>query len=105
LFHAGYPTNIPGVLGDLTLLFVTGDLHQRLRGFALNLFASVKTPNGSFLLDIEDNVLRVMESWKDKKTLVFAAETRKVCTILFFSIILEEETIESRRGNWLYFVD
>ncbi|ONK59295.1 uncharacterized protein A4U43_C08F4980 [Asparagus officinalis] len=77
LFHAGYPSNIPAVLGDLTLLFVTGDIHKRLRGFAVNLFSSIRTPNSSFLSGIEDNVLRVMESWKDKETLRFTAETRK----------------------------
>ncbi|ONK59296.1 uncharacterized protein A4U43_C08F4990 [Asparagus officinalis] len=77
LFHSAYPPNIPGVLGDLTLLAVTGDVHKRLRGFAVNLLSSVKTPSSLFLSDIEDNVLKVMDSWKHKKVLQFLAEARK----------------------------
>ncbi|XP_010912979.2 cytochrome P450 724B1-like [Elaeis guineensis] len=77
LFQSSYPKNIPGVLGNLTLLFVTGSEHKRLRGLALDLFAGMRTKNASFISDIEDNVLQVMDSWKTKKTLVFCEETRK----------------------------
>nr|XP_010912979.1 cytochrome P450 724B1-like [Elaeis guineensis] len=37
----------------------------------------MRTKNASFISDIEDNVLQVMDSWKTKKTLVFCEETRK----------------------------
>ncbi|XP_038981137.1 cytochrome P450 724B1-like [Phoenix dactylifera] len=76
LFESSYPKNIPGVLGELTLLYVTGSEHKRLRGVALDLFAGMRT-NASFISDIEDNVLQVMDSWKNKETLVFCDETRK----------------------------
>lgn len=99
LFHAGYPKNIPGVLGDLTLLFVTGETHKRLRGFALSLLASVREQSGSFLSDIEDNVLRVMDSWKDKTTLVFMAETRKVCTTFRLMTLASKTPFEYKDGK------
>ncbi|RWR90495.1 cytochrome P450 724B1-like protein [Cinnamomum micranthum f. kanehirae] len=47
LVEASYPSNIPGVLGDLTLLVVR---------------------NSSFLAHIEENAVQVMLSWATKKT-------------------------------------
>ncbi|XXG57082.1 hypothetical protein AAC387_Pa03g4328 [Persea americana] len=77
LLESSYPANIPGVLGDLTLLVATGDLHKRLRGALLNFFTTINTQNSNFLRHIEDNVLRVMAPWANKKTLIFCQETRK----------------------------
>ncbi|XP_073009070.1 cytochrome P450 724B1-like [Typha latifolia] len=86
LFVAGYPKNIPGVLGDLTLLVVTGDTHKHIRGVALNLFAAMRTRSSSFISDIECNALRVMDSWKNREKLVFCAEIRKFT----FSVIVKQ---------------
>ncbi|XP_068653657.1 cytochrome P450 724B1-like [Aristolochia californica] len=86
LFLSSYPSNIPGILGQLTLLVATGDVHKRLRAVALNLFATMKAQNEFFLSDIENNALRVMRSWKNKERLVFCQETRKFT----FSVIVKQ---------------
>lgn len=87
LLVSSYPANIPGVLGDLTLLVATGDLHKRLRGAMLNFFTT-NTQNINFLRHIEDNVLRVMAPWAHKKTLIFCQETRKVRSILMTCMLV-----------------
>ncbi|KAJ8486032.1 hypothetical protein OPV22_018517 [Ensete ventricosum] len=85
LFEASYPASIPKVIGDLTMLVMTGDPHKRIRGVALSLFSSMKTHEAATMSDIDNIVVRLMDSWKNKKTLVFCEETRKFT----FSVIVK----------------
>ncbi|RWW25885.1 hypothetical protein GW17_00009755 [Ensete ventricosum] len=82
LFEASYPASIPKVIGDLTMLVMTGDPHKRIRGVALSLFSSMKTHEAATMSDIDNIVVRLMDSWKNKKTLVFCEETRKITKIV-----------------------
>ena len=59
------------------MLVMTGDAHKRIRGVALGLFSSMKTHEAATISDIDNIVVRLMDSWKNKKTLVFCDETRK----------------------------
>ncbi|KAK1282303.1 hypothetical protein QJS10_CPB22g00346 [Acorus calamus] len=86
LFATGYPRNIPEVLGDLTLLHLTGEAHKRLRGVALSFFATVKTESEHFLADIEAGALGIINPWKDKETLHFCDEARKFT----FNVIVKQ---------------
>ncbi|CAL9755390.1 unnamed protein product [Musa acuminata subsp. burmannicoides] len=85
LFEASYPASIPKVIGDFTMLVMTGDAHKRIRGVALGLFSSMKTHEAATISDIDNIVVRLMDSWKNKKTLVFCDETRKFT----FSVIVK----------------
>ncbi|URD94613.1 cytochrome P450 [Musa troglodytarum] len=85
LFEASYPVNIPKVIGDFTMLVMTGDAHKRIRGVALSLFSSMKTHEAATISDIDNIVVRLMDSWQGKRTLVFCDETRKFT----FSVIVK----------------
>lgn len=75
LFECSYPKPIHGILGSSSLLVVVGDVHKRLRAQALFLINAAKSKH-EFLMDIERNALLVMNSWKDKQTVIFCEEAR-----------------------------
>ncbi|KAG1346342.1 putative cytochrome P450 724B1-like [Cocos nucifera] len=61
----------------------------------------MRTKNDSFISDIEENVLQVMDSWKTKETLVFCEETRKFTFHVIVKQILslrpeDPETLEAK---------
>lgn len=78
LVTAAYQAPLHKILGEKSLLALTGDAHKRMYGIALTILNTLKSPEGSFLSDIERTVLDTMESWKGKDTLVFVDQTRKV---------------------------
>lgn len=85
LFECSYPKAIHGILGNSSLLVVVGDVHKRLRAHILNLVNTVKSKD-EYLADIERNALLVINSWKDKQTVIFCEETRKFT----FNIIVKQ---------------
>ncbi|KAJ0971366.1 hypothetical protein J5N97_019325 [Dioscorea zingiberensis] len=86
LVVSSYPKNIHGVLEDLTLLVQAGASHSRLRAVALTFFSTMRTQVISCLSDIEESAVRVLDSWKGKKTVSFCDEARKFT----FSVIVKQ---------------
>ncbi|PWA81420.1 cytochrome P450 protein [Artemisia annua] len=76
LFECSYPKPIHGILGKLSMLCVAGDTHKRLRNVAINLVSTTKS-KPEFLTHIEKTTLQVLDSWKDKKQIIFCQEARK----------------------------
>eukprot|EP00253_Pinus_taeda_P007490 PITA_07490 len=85
LFQCSYPKAINGILGNSSLIAVVGDVHKRLRSHVINLVNAVKSKD-EFLVDIERNALLVINSWKDKQTVIFCEETRKFT----FNVIVKQ---------------
>lgn len=85
LFECSYPKPIHGILGSSSLIVVVGDVHKRLRSHVLNLVNNAKSKH-DFLVDIERNALLVLNSWKDKQTVIFCEETRKFT----FNVIVKQ---------------
>lgn len=87
LFECSYPKPIHGVLGKISMLVVVGDTHKRLRNVALSLVSTTKS-KPDFLTHIEKTTLQILDSWKDKKQIIFCQEARKVCRWLLVSLII-----------------
>lgn len=85
LFQCSYPKPIHGILGKSSMIVVVGDTHKRLRNLALTLVSTTKSRAG-YLNDIERIVHRIIDSWKDKKRVLFCEEARK----LTFSVIVKQ---------------
>lgn len=78
-FQVSYPKPMHGILGKLSLLTVSGDLHKKLRNVAVNFIgASKSTP--AFLHSVEKLSISMMESWKEGKQITFCYEIRKANT-------------------------
>ncbi|OVA17629.1 Cytochrome P450 [Macleaya cordata] len=76
LFQCSYPKSIHGVLGNLSLLCVVGDLHKRLRSYALN-FTNTCKSKVEYINDVDKLTISLMESWKNKKEVIFCEEVKK----------------------------
>lgn len=85
LFECSYPKPIHGILGKLSMLCVVGDTHKRLRNVAINLVSTTKS-KPEFLTHIEKTTLQVLDSWKDKKQIIFCQEARKFT----FNVIVKQ---------------
>ncbi|GAB2288408.1 hypothetical protein Dimus_022741, partial [Dionaea muscipula] len=68
---------IHGILGEKSMLVAVGETHKRLRSVALSLVNTIKA-NPDFLSDIETPAIQILESWKDKRGVIFCDEARKV---------------------------
>nr|GEX67767.1 cytochrome P450 724B1-like [Tanacetum cinerariifolium] len=82
---SSYPKPIHGILGKLSMLCVVGDTHKRLRNVAINLVSTTKS-KPEFLTHIEKTTLQVLDSWKDKKQIIFCQEARKFT----FNVIVKQ---------------
>ncbi|CAI9261743.1 unnamed protein product [Lactuca saligna] len=85
LFECSYPKPIHGVLGKISMLVVVGDTHKRLRNVALSLVSTTKS-KPDFLTHIEKTTLQILDSWKDKKQIIFCQEARKFT----FNVIVKQ---------------
>ncbi|XP_015578093.1 cytochrome P450 724B1 [Ricinus communis] len=85
LFQCSYPKPIHGILGNVSMLVAVGDTHKRLRNVALSLVNITKS-KPEFLNDIERTTIQILNSWKDKKQVMFCEEARKFT----FNVIVKQ---------------
>ncbi|GAB2285165.1 hypothetical protein Dimus_019617 [Dionaea muscipula] len=85
LFQCSYPKAIHGILGEKSMLVAVGETHKRLRSVALSLVNTIKA-NPDFLSDIETTAIQILESWKDKRGVIFCDEARKYT----FNVIVKQ---------------
>ncbi|KAJ9152821.1 hypothetical protein P3X46_026340 [Hevea brasiliensis] len=93
LFQASYPTAMHGILGNFSLLLVSGDLHKKLRSIAVS-FIAVSKSTPSFLHCVEKFAISMMESWKECKEIAFHKEVRKFTLNLMVKTLLSIEPEE-----------
>ncbi|KAL5207694.1 hypothetical protein ABZP36_032129 [Zizania latifolia] len=85
LFQCSYPAAIHGVLGDSSMLAVTGYRHHRLRNLFLSLVASARA-SPTYYAQVDRAALAVVSSWRGRRTVSFCDEARKFA----FSVILKQ---------------
>ncbi|PIA51545.1 hypothetical protein AQUCO_01100417v1 [Aquilegia coerulea] len=85
LFQCSYPKAIHGILGQLSLLVVVGDVHKKLRSFAVS-FASTCKGRPDYFHNIEKLAILTMEPWKTRKEIIFCHEAKKFT----FNLILKQ---------------
>lgn len=83
LFQSSYPQALHGILGRLSLILVTGNVHRKLRSLIQGMIGGTKSTI-NFLSSIESLSIAIMESWKGKKQVVFDKEARRASPNSFF---------------------
>lgn len=86
LFQAYYPKALHGILGNNSLLVVSGDLHKKLRNIIVSFISSSKS-QPQFLWCVEKMWISRMKSWKDRTEVSFFKEAKTVRImhlVLFF---------------------
>lgn len=91
LFQSSYPKPVHDILGKLSLMLVSGDLHKKLRNVALS-FTTTSKSRPDFLHYVDKLSISVMKSWKDRRQVVFFKEIKEVR----FHIYTPLEPVNSR---------
>lgn len=81
LFEPGYPKPVHDILGKLSMMLVSGELHKRLRSVALS-FINVSISNPEFFRGVERLSLSFIDSWRGKKQVLFFKEAKQVPTLI-----------------------
>ncbi|KAK9272775.1 hypothetical protein L1049_003152 [Liquidambar formosana] len=98
LFQASYPKSMHGVLGKNSMILVHGDLHKKLRNFAVSFISGSKLAP-EFLLFVEKSIISMMESWEERKEVFFCKEAKQFTFNLMVKHLLSitpEEPIGSK---------
>ncbi|GMP93983.1 hypothetical protein CsSME_00043604 [Camellia sinensis var. sinensis] len=77
LFQSSYPKPVLDILGKLSVMLVSGDLHKKLRNIAVS-FISTSRSRPDFLCYVEKLSVLVMESWREHQEVAFYEEAKKV---------------------------
>ncbi|KAJ4973420.1 hypothetical protein NE237_006594 [Protea cynaroides] len=96
LFQCSYPKPILGILGEQCLLVVVGDVHKKLRSFALS-FTNICKSRAEYLNSIDKLATSMMESWEGRnEVIMFCKEANKITFNLMVKQILSLEPEDPR---------
>ncbi|CAL5371748.1 unnamed protein product [Camellia sinensis] len=90
LFQSSYPKPVLDILGKLSIMLVSGDLHRKLRSIAVS-FISVSRTKPDFLHYVEKLSTSVMESWKAHQEVTFYKEAKKFTLYVMLKYVLDIE--------------
>ncbi|CAL5355048.1 unnamed protein product [Camellia sinensis] len=77
LFQSSYPVPVLDNLGKRSIMFVSGDLHKKLRNIAVS-FISTSRSRADFLCYVEKLSVLVMVSWREHQEVAFYEEAKKL---------------------------
>ncbi|XP_022869804.1 cytochrome P450 724B1-like [Olea europaea var. sylvestris] len=93
LFLSSYPKPVQDILGKLSMMHVSGELHKKLRSVAIS-FINVSKSRHEFLHYVEKLSLSLIGSWKEKKRILFFKEAKEARTRISSTLM---EMIKKRR--------
>ncbi|XP_054800037.1 cytochrome P450 724B1-like [Prosopis cineraria] len=88
LFEADYPKVMHYILGNLSLIVVTGDLHKKLRSTAVSFVCAAKCQS-TFLPSVEKLALSSVNSWRHSKQVGFYVEAKKFTICAMLKLLLD----------------
>ncbi|CAK7328175.1 unnamed protein product [Dovyalis caffra] len=100
LFEASYPKAMNDILGEFSLLIISGDLHRKLRNFIVT-FTTVSKSSPRFLKFAENVAISMLESWKGCKEIDFLQDVRKLTLSLMVKSVLSIEPEEPKASKIL----
>ncbi|KAL0377369.1 UNVERIFIED_CONTAM: cytochrome [Sesamum radiatum] len=90
LFQSSYPKPVHDILGNLSMMLVSGDLHKKLRSVALS-FINASKSRPDFLLVVEKLSISFIDSWKTKNQVHFLKEARQLTFYLMLKNLVSIE--------------
>ncbi|KAL2518656.1 Cytochrome [Abeliophyllum distichum] len=90
LFQSSYPKPVHDILGKLSMMLVSGEVHKKLRSIAVS-FINVSKSRPEFLHYVEKLSVSLIESWKEKKQILFFREAKEFTFYLMLKILLNME--------------
>ncbi|XP_059644153.1 cytochrome P450 724B1 [Cornus florida] len=90
LFQSSYPKPVHGILGKLSMMLVSGDLHRKLRSVAVSFIATSRSMP-EFLHSVEKLTISVMKSWEDRQEVAFFREAKEFTLYVMLKYLLSIE--------------
>ncbi|PSS30191.1 Cytochrome P450 724B1 isoform 1 [Actinidia chinensis var. chinensis] len=90
LFQSSYPKPVHDILGKLSMMLVTGDLHKKLRSVSVG-FISTSRSRPDFLHYVEKLAISVMELWRENQEVSFFTEAKKFTMYVMLKYVLSIE--------------
>ncbi|KAL7140660.1 hypothetical protein ABFS83_08G003400 [Erythranthe nasuta] len=100
LFQTSYPKPVHDILGKLSMMLVSGDLHKKLRSAAVS-FINVSKSSPDFISYVDDLCISLVDSWRDKKQVVFFKEAKELTFYLMLKNLLSIEPEDPVAGEIL----
>ncbi|XP_057767041.1 LOW QUALITY PROTEIN: cytochrome P450 724B1 [Salvia miltiorrhiza] len=100
LFRSSYPKPVHDILGKLSMMLVSGDLHKKLRSVALS-FINASKSSPAFLSYVDTFSLSFVHSWRSKTRLHFFKEAKKLTFYLMVKNLLSIEPDDPLAQNIL----
>lgn len=76
-FRVYYPKPVKGILGDLSMIIVSGEVHKKLRSVAVN-FINTSRSSLHFLNYIQNLAITVIKPWKHLPQVSFIQQAKEV---------------------------
>ncbi|KAL0351067.1 UNVERIFIED_CONTAM: cytochrome [Sesamum radiatum] len=90
LFRSSYPKPVQDILGSLSMILVSGELHKKLRSVALS-FINASKSRPDFLHVVEKLSISFIESWKTKNQVHFLNEAKQLTFYFMLKNLLSME--------------
>ncbi|KAL2240582.1 cytochrome P450 724B1 [Sesamum indicum] len=90
LFQSSYPKPVHDILGNLSMMLVSGELHKKLRSVALS-FINASKSRPDFLRVVEKLSISFIDSWKTKNQVHFFKEAKQLTFYLMLKNLLSIE--------------
>ncbi|KAK4417831.1 cytochrome [Sesamum alatum] len=90
LFQSSYPKPVHDILGNLSMMLVSGELHKKLRSVALS-FINASKSRPDFLHDVEKLSVSFIDSWRSKNQVFFLKEAKQLTFYLMLKNLLSIE--------------
>ncbi|KAI3474940.1 hypothetical protein Pfo_030251 [Paulownia fortunei] len=90
LFQSSYPKPVHDILGKLSMMLVSGELHKKLRSVAVS-FINASKSRPDFLHYVDKLSVSYIDSWKAKSQVLFFKEAKELTFYLMLKNLLSIE--------------
>ncbi|KAK6155241.1 hypothetical protein DH2020_009489 [Rehmannia glutinosa] len=90
LFQSSYPKPVHDILGKLSMMLVSGELHKKLRSVAVS-FINVSKSRPDFLDYVDKMSVSLIDSWKAKRQVFFFKEAKELTFYLMLKNLVSIE--------------
>ncbi|KAL3624287.1 hypothetical protein CASFOL_033103 [Castilleja foliolosa] len=108
LFKSNYPKPVHDILGKLSMMVVSGELHKKLRSVAVS-FTSASKSSPRFLRCVDNMCVSLIDSWKSKSQVLFCKEAKQLTFYLMLKNLVSIEPNDPRAakilGDFLTFLE
>ncbi|KAG8384892.1 hypothetical protein BUALT_Bualt04G0165500 [Buddleja alternifolia] len=94
LFQSSYPKPVHDILGKLSMMLVSGEIHKKLRSIAVS-FINASKSRPDFLHYVDNSSISLVDSWKSKRQVFFFKEAKEFTFYIMLKNLLNMDPEDS----------